>query len=396
MKTFACIVVLMSLAAGISAMQPPVSPMQNQPSAGTKTVEAYYPPPESAGGWRPLHNPEEVRKLAGMDPFRLDVVGEQNVQGWGHDWAIVVIRRGYLVREWFGTPAMRDTTFDVWSCTKSVTSMAYGLLFEDSRNHRLPKDAQIDLDSPAYAFMPEAYPLTDPRKEKIKLRHLLSMTSGIPGEDRGITGLAVTPEGGEFEIALGKQANRFGHSTAQLYAAPGEGWDYSDAGFAQLSLIFFHVTGRELADYMKERVFLPVGMENFSWDWEGGSGNIGPHTNAHSGFHVSARDFARLGYLMLHGGAWKGNQIVPKWWVDLATHSSQDVNRGYGYGIWANTDGTLFPGLPKDTFAFRGFGSNRCYVIPSLDLVVVRVGVGPSPGGPIEAPLRGVVGAIVE
>ena len=95
---------------------------------------------------------------------------------------------------------MPQTTFDVWSCTKSATGIAYGLLLDDSRNHRLPKDAQIDLDSQAYSFIPEGYPLTDPAKEKIKLRHLLSMTSGIPGEDHGIEGFAVTRAVGNSKL----------------------------------------------------------------------------------------------------------------------------------------------------------------------------------------------------
>ena len=99
---------------------------------------------------------------------------------------------------------MPATTFDVWSCTKSATGIAYGLLLDDSRNHRLPNNTQIDLDSPAYDFVPEGSPLSDSRKEKIKLRHLLTMTSGIPGESQGLLGLAVAPGGGEYELAFGE------------------------------------------------------------------------------------------------------------------------------------------------------------------------------------------------
>src|SRR2546421_238946 len=84
---------------------------------------------------------------------------------------------------------------------------AYGMLLEDSRRHRLPQETQIELDSRAYSFVPEGRPLSDPRKEAIALRHLLSMTSAIPGEDHGLIGLAVSPGGGEYEIALGKEVN---------------------------------------------------------------------------------------------------------------------------------------------------------------------------------------------
>jgi CubicO group peptidase (beta-lactamase class C family) len=222
------------------------------------------------------------------------------------------------------------------------------------------------------------------------------MTSGIPGEDHGIIGIAVTPGGGEYEFALGKQPDRFGNSASKLYARPGEAWDYSDAAFAHLSLIFSHVAGREIADLMRDRVFQPIGIENFGWDLQGGGGNLGPHTNAHSGLHLSARDFARLGYLLLRGGVWKGRQIVPKWWIDLATRPSQSINPSYGYTLWLNTTGNLGAHVPKDAFAFKGFATNRCYVVPSLDLVVVRLGYGPLPNGPADVPLTSIVAAIAK
>jgi CubicO group peptidase (beta-lactamase class C family) len=70
---------------------------------------------------------------------------------------------------------------------------------------------------------------------------------------------------------------------------------------------------------------------------------------------------------------------VPKWWIDLATASSQRIriNPSYGYTFWVNTDGMLWSGVPKDAFAFMGYESNRCYVVPSLELVVVSLGFTP-------------------
>lgn len=133
--------------------------------AAIVAAETYCPPSESAGGWRRCRSDEEVRNNAGMDPQRLDSIGRELSQIYKGPWQIVIIHKGYLVREWFGVPAMPATTFDVWSCTKSATGIAYGLL-DDSRNHRLPNNTQIDLDSPAYDFVPEGRPLSDSRKEK--------------------------------------------------------------------------------------------------------------------------------------------------------------------------------------------------------------------------------------
>ena len=98
---------------------------------------------------------------------------------------------------------------------------------------------------------------------------------------------------------------------------------------------------------MKERVFQPIGVQNVGWDLQGGAGNIGPHANAHSGLRLSARDFARLGYLMAHRGLWAGKQIVPQWWIDLASKSSQQLNPSYGYTFWVNTDERPFPTARK-------------------------------------------------
>jgi hypothetical protein len=149
------VVLFLSLVAG--AEMPRAA--SNGPSADTPPAgERYYPPPESAGGWRRCKNAEEIRKLADMDPQKLAVVGRENHALYGGPWALLVIRYGYIAGEWMGVPAMPQTTFDVWSCTKSATGIAYGLLIDDSRNHQLPKHVQIDLDSQAYAFVPEGYP----------------------------------------------------------------------------------------------------------------------------------------------------------------------------------------------------------------------------------------------
>jgi len=178
--------------------------------AGILAAQTYYPPSESAGGWRRCGSADEIRNNGGMDPERLRLMGQVQLAVYGGPWTIAIVHKGYLVAEWFAVPAMPATTFDVWSATKSATGIAFGMLLDDSRNHKLPGDVKIDLDSPAYDFIPEGHPLTDPRKEKILLKHLLSMTSGIPGESQGVVSSPVIPGNGEFEFALGKQLSRFG------------------------------------------------------------------------------------------------------------------------------------------------------------------------------------------
>jgi CubicO group peptidase (beta-lactamase class C family) len=338
----------------------------------------YYPPPESRGGWRFCATPEQIRTLAGIDPNKLDRIRQlQEFLYGGDSWGIVIIRHGYLVREFYTFNVQIPTRFDVWSCTKSFTGTAWGLLLEDSRQGRLPGGQHVELDSPAYPFIPQGYPLTDVRKERITFRHLLTMTSGIPGEAAGVIGIPTATEHGPFEHALGRCPNRYGKWVDKLPADPGTRWDYSDPAIAHLALAFVNITGREMSDYLQERILDPIGVEHLTWDVQGGSGFIGPHTNAHTGVHISARELARFGYLALRNGVWNGQQLIPRWWLDLATQTSQEHNPAYGYTWWVNTRGARWPGLPRDTFALEGYRANRCYVIPSLDLVVARVGSGP-------------------
>jgi CubicO group peptidase (beta-lactamase class C family) len=354
---------------------------------------AYVPPPESAGGWRTLATPE-VADLAGMDPARLDALGErQQLFNAGDSWSIVIVRRGYLVREFHTFNVLGPTRFDIWSCTKSFTSTAFGLAFEDGR--RGSARTPLALDSKAYDLIPEGHPISDPGKAEISLAHLLTMTAGLPGESVGVVGMPTQTGVGPFEHALGFADNRYGRTVARLVADPGARWDYSDASMAHLALVFRHATGSELAESMAQRLFSPIGIEELSWDVQGGSGALGPHTNAHTGVHVSARELARFGYLFLRGGDWAGQQIVPRWWVELATRTSQALNADYGYLWWVNTAGTKWPSLPRDAFAAIGYRSNRCYVIPSLDLVVARVGTGPVAWDEQEL-IGSIVAAVVE
>lgn len=342
-----------------------------------KTRDAYFPPPESKGGWRYLTGAHDAAEAAGMDLNSLEgVEHREKLLFGGESWAAVVIRRGWLVKEMLTFNVLEHTRFDIWSGTKSFTGTAWGMLLDDSRDGRL-QGAKVGLESPAYEFLPEGQPLTDPAKARITIRHLLTMTSGLPGESSGVMGMPTATGNGAFEHALGLCPSRYGKWVDKLAAEPGARWDYSDAGMCHLAMAFRNVCGREIHEYMQERVFGPLGIENASWDIQGGSGFLGPHTNAHTGVHISARELARFGYLMLSRGRWAGGQIVPEWWLDLATKSSQGLNPNYGCTWWVNTAGTKWPALPRDAFALSGYRSNKCYVIPSLDLVVARVGSGP-------------------
>jgi CubicO group peptidase (beta-lactamase class C family) len=345
--------------------------------------ETYYPPPTSGGGWRTLDDDAAIREVGEMDPDALETVAQEQFERHGdEDWAVSIVRNGHLVWEFHTDDLSPHDALETASVTKSFSGTAWGLLLEDSRHGRLPEAdtgvvPEVDLDTPAYAYIPEGHPLTDHRKWSITVRHLLSMTSGVPGQDHGIVGMQPAPEQGAFEYVLGHAPNRQGRWVDALYADPGTAWDYSDPAINHLTLAFANLMDAEMSEVFRERVADPIGIESMEWVSIGGKRFLGAHTKTNSGVRISARDLARFGYLMLRDGAWEGEQLVPEWWVEEATRSSQEHNPDYGLTWWVNTAGTCWPGLPTDTFAAKGYRSNRLYVVPSLDLVVARVGSGP-------------------
>lgn len=344
--------------------------------------ESYYPPPASEGGWRTVEDDRAVRDDGGMDPGALEAMATEQREQYGDEqWAVSVVRNGRLVGEVHTDDHSPLAPLGTASVAKSFTGTAWGFLFADSRRGALPEAdtgvvPAVDLDTPAYAYIPEGHPLTDSRKWSITFRHLLSMTSGIPGEDRGIVGMQPPPAADPFEYVVGRAPNRQGRWVDSLHAAPGATWDYSDPAINHLTLAFATLMDAEMADVFERRVGDPVGLESMEWVSIGGE-DARPHTKANSGVRISARDLARFGYLLLRDGAWAGEQLVPEWWLAEATRPSQERNPEYGLTWWVNEGGTLWPELPTDAYAAMGARNNKCYVVPSLDLVVSRVATGP-------------------
>ena len=329
----------------------------------------YFPPPESQGGWRsllPHGDPDaeaksRIRASAGIDWDKLDRAWSYNASAEGTS-GLLVIRHGFVAGEWY-KDCGPETTFNLYSCSKSYTSVAFGLLLADSDAGKLPGGKRLTLDSKVLAreWLPEAQPLSDPRKADITLRHLLTMTSGIGGEE--------PPAFASFEWALGKLD---GSSWSKLKGEPGTVFNYSNAGIAHLVLIFNHAAGQDLYPFLKARIFDPIGMEKVVWHKLGGDGEIGPYDQGFTGLNTTARDHARFLYLALHRGKWAEKQLVPPSYYDFAWQGTK-VKPEYGGLWWVHPH---HPEAPKDLAQTAGFRQNHGYVIPSLDLVFVRVGTG--------------------
>jgi len=137
-------------------------------------------------------------------------------------------------------------------------------------------------------------------------------------------------------------------------------------------MVFNRAMGKDLHPFLKERVLDPIGEKPESWLQIGGNGKIGPFDQGFSGLHLSAREHARFCYLGLHRGTWAGKEIVPASYYEFAWQG-QKIKADYGAQWWVNP---RHPQAPKDLVQTAGAKNNHGYLIPSLDLVFVRLGDG--------------------
>lgn len=331
----------------------------------------YFPPPEDSGGWRSLlpatGEPDdgrkaEIRDLAGIDWDRLREAWEHNASPPGAT-GLLVIRRGYVVGEWY-KDAGPTTAFNIYSSSKAYTSTAYGLILSDFGNGALPDGRKLSLDDKVCneRWLPESLPLPDPRKAEITVRHLLNMASGLSEEN--------PPKEKPFEWSLGHVE---GSPMAKLKADPGREFHYSNAGVAHLALLFSHAQGQDLDPFLKDRLFEPIGMKRVEWMKIGGDGGLGPLSQGYSGIHTNPREHARFCYLALHKGEWAGKRVVPESYYDFAWRGTE-AKPDYGAQWW------VYPGpdrgVPHDLARTLGRNHNDGFVVPSLDLVFVRLGDG--------------------
>jgi CubicO group peptidase (beta-lactamase class C family) len=359
-----------------------VLPLQVVPAGGQEKLTNYFPPPESKGGWRTLlpekGNPDasrkkKIRDVAGVDWDRLAQAWEHNIRAEGPTM-MVVIRRGYVVGEWYNDEWMekwgRNQAPGFYSTTKAYISTAFGLLLDDSDKGKLPGGRTLTLDTKICnkEWMPEALPLSDPRRADITLRHLLFATSGIPREGLKIPEEVRKRVKGPFEMALGHVE---GSPWAKLTGEPGTMFNYSSPGVLHLILLFNNAAKMDLLPYIKERVCDPIGMENIGWGKTGGKGFIGPYCSP-GAFNCSGRDHARFCYLAMHRGKWAGKQIVPAGYYDWAFQGTKQ-NPAYGAQWWL---APRYKDVPADFVQTYGHLYNDGYLIPSLDLVFVRLGRG--------------------
>lgn len=340
-----------------------------------REATVYFPPPESGGGWRRLNDPDDVRRLGGMDPVKLGELKQWLLESDKRNFAAVVIRNGYIVLEVERGNSSKTDARRVASVSKAICATVLAIASERSQRGETPR--RMSFDDPAFDFIPWAQPLSDPRKAKITVRQLLNHTSGICPEATGAR------NDGTWQYILGHSGDE---RTAKLAFDPGTACGYSTHALAHAALVCENVTGKPYDEFAVEALFKPIGCEHWWFQYYDGGKEIGRHPS--HGMGMPARDLARIAYCMLRNGRWNGQQVIPEWFVVQTGRRSHDVTtREMRFQIPAQTLslGWELPakltgehgtpsgsGIPADARYKPGSGGQLIAFVPSLDLVVTR------------------------
>jgi CubicO group peptidase (beta-lactamase class C family) len=338
------------------------------------STNGYFPPPESQGGWRKLDKPQDIRKMAGMDPAKLEELKQWLLQSDKRDFAAVVIRRGYIVLEVERGNSAKTDSRRVASVSKAVCATVLAIASEQSQQGLTPK--KMSFDDPAFQFIPWAQPLSDPRKAQITVKQLLNHTSGLCPEATG------APNDGTWEYVLGHSGDP---RTAKLAFDPGTACGYSTIALDHAALVCETVTGKPYDQFAIEALFKPLGIEHWWFQYFDGGEGIGRHPT--HGLGMPARDLARIAYCMLSGGRWGDQQVIPKWFVDetaAPTHNVRSPEMRWKFNPQIFSHGWELParltgeggrsgeGILADARDKPGSGGQLIAFVPSLDLVITR------------------------
>jgi len=272
--------------------------------------------------------------------------------------SIMILKHGQVMEERWLNGAGPDIPHPMWSVSKTFTATAVGLAVSEGR---------FSIDDKVISFFPDRLPETiSDHLASMTVKDLLTMTCG---HDSECMGEIYTP-GCDWVTAF--LAHPVEHT-------PGTYYLYNSVGTYMLSAIVQKTTGEKVLDYLDTRIFTPLGIDRPWWDESPQGINCGGW-----GLYVKTEDMAKLGQLLLQGGVWNSEQILPAEWVKemssyqvpcvpsgadrnnlealgLTTETS-DWMQGYGYQMWMCRHG-----------AFRADGANGQYIIvfPERDAVLV-------------------------
>jgi CubicO group peptidase (beta-lactamase class C family) len=254
--------------------------------------------------------------------------------------SLMLLRHGHVVAEGWWAPYHAQAPHSLFSLSKSFTSTAVGLAIAEGK---------FRLDDEVLKFFPEDAPAEPSNNLKaMRVSDLLRMSTGHQTEP------GRKPDQPWTKTFLAQP----------VPFKPGTHFLYNTSATYMLSAIVQKATGTTVLDYLRPRLFEPLGIEHPTWEASPQGITVGGY-----GLSIRTEDIARFGQLYLQKGKWQGKQLVPEEWIDAATarqtsngsSPKSDWDQGYGYQFWRCRHG-----------AYRGDGAfgQYCIVLPEQDAVI--------------------------
>lgn len=324
-------------------------PIPQEDPTKTENDQSVYFPSKNSLEWRKVTTDSLGWKKEKLDALKW-FVENSNTR------AFIVLTDGKIAIEWYFGKGLLGGEFNsstnwYWaSAAKTLTATLVGELLEDEK---------ISLNDHTSQYLGKGWTNLEAEKESaITIRHQLTMSSGL--DDSGDP-YCTDP------VCL------------QYKADAGERWAYHNAPYTLLDSVIQEASDKSFDSYFNSRLKDPIGMDGF-WAYQGFN-----HI-----YFSSARSMARFGWLIMNGGVWAGDTIIAANYVREMTTTSQNLNPSYGYLWWLNgkeshrlpawpfaVQGEITPNAPKDMVAAMGKDGQLINVVPSLNIVVVRMGANP-------------------
>jgi CubicO group peptidase (beta-lactamase class C family) len=274
--------------------------------------------------------------------------------------AVVIVRKGRIVAERYAPGFSRDTPLLGWSMAKSVMNGLVGILIKTGR---------LALNAPLP--VPEWQEPNDPCR-RITLDHLLHMSSGLHFDESYGNPLA------DVTYMLLGVPNMGAYAARKpLEAEPGAKWSYSSGTTNLISRAIRQVVGEAGYPGLPGRaLFQPIGMSSAVIEADAAGTLVGS-----SFMYATARDWAKFGQLYLQGGMWEDRRILPEGWVQYTTAPAPRApDKEYGAHFWLKIPKEYQSGgqanlIPADAFHAVGHEGQFISIIPSRELVIVRLGL---------------------
>ena len=315
-------------------------------------------PPRTEDGWATASLSE-----AGLDPAAVSALLEK-IRSTPIDSArapaiqgLLIERHGKLAVEEYFDGFSRDALHDMRSASKTLTSVLVGIAID--------RGAKIGLASPVYPFFSKYGDLAgaDPRKRRLTVENLLTMTSGFACDDND------DDSPGNEDVMQGQEKERDWYRYAlelPMLREPGEKGVYCSAGINLLGGIISETTGRWLPEWFRDNYAAPLEIASYQM-------NLMPTGEGYAagGIRMRPRDFLKMGQLLLSGGKWNGRQIVSRSWLESSIEPRSGLNAQGDLGYMWHIDEYRVGEKTYRGYNAGGNGGQLLIVIPELDLAAM-------------------------